>query len=140
MTATPPGGVSTTRLPVLALGLGALGFTGFGLAFVLAPGLLGLVELVPATPGARSDVRAVYGGIELGLGAFLAACARRPPWHRAGLTAQALTLGGAVLGRVASLAVDGPPPSLVLGFGALELCGAVLAVVALRALGDESPR
>ncbi len=140
MTSPPRHRAATTRLPVLALGLGALGFIGFGLAFLLAPGLLGLVELDASTPSARSDVRAVYGGIELGVGVFLAVCVRRPAWHRAGLTAQALTLGGAALGRVASLAADGLPRPLVLGLGALELLGAVLAVVALRALRDASPR
>lgn len=136
MTSTSPTRASSTRLPALALGAGALGFIGFGLAFLLVPGLLGLVELAPATSTARSDVRAVYGGIELGVGAFLAACVRRPTWHRAGLTAQALTLGGAALGRVASLAADGMPRTLALGLGALELLGAVLAIAALRALRD----
>ena len=132
--------MTSARLPVLALWLGALGFVGFGLAFLLAPGLLGLVELAPTRPSARSDVRAVYGGIELGVGAFLAVCARRSSWRRAGLTAQGLLFGGAVLGRLVSLAVDGPPLPLVLGLGALELFGAALTVAALHTLRDEPPR
>jgi hypothetical protein len=140
MTSTPRHRAPPTRLPALALALGALGFIGFGLAFLLAPGLLGLVELDASTPSARSDVRAVYGGIELGVGAFLAVCARRAPWQRAGLTAQALMLGGAALGRVASVAADGLPRPLALGLGALELLGAVLTVVALRALREAFPR
>ena len=129
-----------TRLSVVALWLGALGFAGIGLAFLVAPGLLGLVELAPTTPSARSDVRAVYGGIELGVGVFLALCARRPAWVRPGLTVQALTLGGAALARVASLAADGLPRPLVLGLASLELLGAVLTTVALRSLRDAPTR
>ena len=132
--AAPHDATLATRLPTVALALGALGFLGIGLTFLLAPGLLGVVELAPETPSARSDVRAVYGGIELGVGAFLAVCARRPGWMRAGLTVQALTLGGAVLGRLVSLAADGTPPPLTYGLGALEMTGAVLTVVALRTL------
>lgn len=122
----------TARLPVLSLALSALVFVAFGAVLFVAPGSLAVVDIVPATASARSDVRAVFGGIELGVGAFLGLCARRPAWHRPGLFAQALSLGGAVAGRVASLAVDGTPRPITLAFLALELAGAALAVIALR--------
>lgn len=123
------------RLAPLALALAALGFVGFGLAFLVAPDLLALVDLAPTTSAARSDVRAIYGGMELGVGVLLALAARRPAWWRLGLTAQALTLGGAAVGRLVGVALDGTPRALTGGFAALEVVGTVLAVVALRQLG-----
>ena len=121
-------------LSAVALALGAAGFVGFGLALLVAPGLLALVDVAAPTATARSDLRAVYGGLELGVGVFLAACARRPGWHRAGLTAQALAMGGVVVGRAACLVADGAPRAIVLALAAAELAGALLALAGLRAL------
>ena len=60
------------RLTALPLLLAAAGFAGFGLAFRFAPGALAVVDLTPVTPAARSDVRAAFGGMEVGVGVFLA--------------------------------------------------------------------
>ncbi|AHG89119.1 Protein of unknown function DUF4345 [Gemmatirosa kalamazoonensis] len=128
------------RFPVLALTLGALGFLAFGVTVLAAPGLLAVIDVTAATATARSDVRAVYGGMELGVGVFLVLCARRAEWRRAGLAAQALAMGGVVTGRVVSLAVDGVPRPIALGFWAVELAGALLAIVALHAMRSERPR
>jgi hypothetical protein len=123
------------RLAAVSLTLAAAGFVAFGLALLVAPGLLALVDLEPVTPTARSDARAIFGGMELGVGVLLALCARRPEWHRVGLTAQGVALGGAVTGRLVSLAVDGAPRPVTFALAALELVGAALAAVALRKLG-----
>ena len=120
------------RLSALSLLLAAAAFTGAGLTFLAAPGLLVLVDLAPATATARSDVRAVFGGLELGVGAWLALCARRPTWHRPALVAQALTFGGLAAGRLLSLVIDGVPRGVTFALWAPELSGAVLAVLALR--------
>ena len=122
------------RLAPVSLTLAAAGFVGFGLALLVAPGLLALVELEPVTATARSDARAIFGGMELGVGVLLALCARRREWYRVGLAAQGLALGGAVTGRLVSLAVDGTPRPVTLVLAALELAGAALAAVALRRL------
>lgn len=128
----PPPSRDAPRLAALSLGAAALIFAAFGVALLAAPGLLAVVDIVPATPSARSDVRGVFGGMELGIGAFLGLCAWRPAWRRAGLAAQALALGGVAAGRLVSLVADGAPRPLSLAFLALEVAGAALALVALR--------
>ena len=124
----------TPAFPVVALALGAAAFVAFGLALLAAPELLALVDIAAPTPTARSDLRAVYGGMELGVGALLALCARRAAWRRGGLTAQALALGGVAAGRLVSLAADGLPRPLTLALWGAELSGALLALAALRTL------
>jgi hypothetical protein len=111
-----------------------MAFGGAGLAFLVAPELLRFVDLAPGTAAARSDVRAVYGGLELGVAALLGACAHRPEWLRFGLVAQALAFGGLVLGRLVSLALDGAPTPIAVALGLAEALGAILALLALRGL------
>ncbi len=120
------------RLPALALALGAAGVAAFGLALLAAPGLLALVDLAPATATGRSDLRAVFGGLEAGFGAFLALAARRPAWHRPALVAQGLALGGTLAGRLTSFALDGAPRPITFALAGLEAVGALLAAAALR--------
>ena len=120
------------RLPALSLDLAAVAFAGAGLVFLARPDLLALVDLAPATATARSDVRAVFGGLELGLGAWFAICARRSDWHRAGLVAQALAFGGLALGRLLSVLSDGVPRGITFALWAPDLPGAAPSLVALR--------
>ena len=122
------------HLAALSLSLAAVAFAGAGLAFLGAPGLLVLVDLAPVTATARSDVRAVFGGLELGVGAWLAVCARRPAWHPPALVAQALTFGGLAAARLLSLVLDGLPRAVTFALWAPELGGAALALLALRQL------
>ena len=124
--------MSRSRLAPVTLWLAAAAFAGPGLAFLVAPGLLGLVDLAPTTATARSDARAVFGGLELGLAVFLAACARRPAAHPAGLLAAALAFGGLAAGRLLSLAVDGVPRVLTFSLWVPEILGCALTVTALR--------
>ena len=125
------------HLAPLTLWLAAAAFAGPGLAFLLAPEYLRLVDLTPTSATARSDVRAVFGGLELGLAAFFAVCARRPAARRAGLLAAALAFGGLALGRLLSLAGDGVPRALTFALWAPELLGCGLALAALRRTAAE---
>jgi hypothetical protein len=128
------------RLAPISLWLGAGTFAGAGFAFLLAPGLLQLVDLAPETATARSDVRAVFGGLELGVAGLLGLCARRTAWHHVGLLAQALAFGGLATGRLLSLAIDGTPRTLTYALWLPELLGAALAIVALRQLSTSSAK
>ena len=123
------------RLPGIVLALSALPFAGVGAFFLLAPatagGIVGL-ELTDVT--ADNDVRAVYGGLGLGLAAFLALAARREAWHRPALTAQVLTYGGLALARVLSWAVAGWPGPVAFLLHGGEIVGVCFGVFALRRL------
>ena len=73
--------VQPALFPVIVLWLMALGFLGFGLAFTLWPlPMAGVIEIPLPTPTARIDFAATYGGFEIGVAAFLIACARRADW------------------------------------------------------------
>ena len=88
--------------------LGGLGFLGFGLWLVADPagGLAG-VDIGATAPAGLIELRAFYGGLELGLGLFLLACARKPEWQRPGLWLTALGNGGIGLTRIAGIAMSG---------------------------------
>jgi len=81
---------------------------------------------------ARTDVRATYGGLELGLGIFLILCTIRRDWTRPGLWALALATGGFATGRIAGLLVEMTISPLLLAFLLIELGVTFLVVVCLR--------
>lgn len=111
----------------LVLALGALGFLGFGLAFYARPVPLGeYVQLGVGSPVAIVEVRAMYGGLELGIGVLLAACVLRPGWCQLGLLAAALCLGGLGGGRASAMLLGGVG-DVHRGLVAFELSGATLA-------------
>lgn len=109
----------------LVLLLNGLAFVGFGLAFAVAPDtMLALIDLPIPNGGARTDLRAIYGGLEIGFGLYLLLSAARPAMVTSGLLAATLATAGLVTGRTYGLALDGLDPfnakllvSEALGFG-----------------------
>jgi len=90
------------------LTLAGLGFLAFGAWLVIDPaGGLAAVQIMAVGPAGLIELRAFYGGLELGLGAFLMACAARPEWRRPGLWLTALANGGIGLARVAGILATG---------------------------------
>jgi hypothetical protein len=69
--------------------------------------MAGLVEIALPTSTARIDFAATYGGFELGVGAFLIACARRRDWIEVGLWAGGASLAGFAAVRLLTLATVG---------------------------------
>jgi hypothetical protein len=130
-------GPMNARVPRLILLLTALGFLGFGAAFTLWPlPLARVIEIPLPTATARIDFAATYGGFELGFGAFLLACLRKPEWLQAGLWASAAALTGFAAVRLQSiLFASGVPLQRIYAFLALELFGAALAWWAARRAG-----
>ena len=122
--------------PRVVLVLSALAFAGFGVAFLVAPvPMAGTIGILLPEPSARIDLRATYGGFEIGLAIFLLWCLGAPDRLRAGLLASALCIGGFGVTRLVALAFDGPVrPSIHVAL-ALELTGLVLSVLAWRAAG-----
>ena len=86
------------------LGLGALGFAIFGVQWLADPAAMAQPLGILLTNGdATSDARAVYGGLEIGFGLFLAYSAWSPARRTQGLAAGALVLGGLGLARIAGV-------------------------------------
>ncbi len=78
----------------------------------------------------------MYGGMELGLGAFFAVAMATREWTRPALTAQALGLGGLAVARIGSVLHDRPRGVMIKALAVAELSAAVLGAVALVADRD----
>jgi pimeloyl-ACP methyl ester carboxylesterase len=89
------------------------------------------------TPMSRTDLRATYGGFDLGFGVFLALCAFRREWIRAGLAAMAIALAGFAGGRTYGMIVDGCPSPFMPSLAALEASGSILAFLVYRKASKE---
>lgn len=121
------------RIVRLSLFFSAIFFAGFGLWLLIDPtGTARLVEIVLPTPASRIDFRATYGGLNLALGALLAAAGSRPQQYgRAGLILQIAVFTGYLGGRLIGIAAESaipPPMSTILAF---EIPGLALGLIAL---------
>ena len=67
-------------LPRLSLRLAALAFAGFGVALLVRPELMGMLGLELGRAAAFTEIRAFYGGLELGLALFFALASTRDAW------------------------------------------------------------
>jgi hypothetical protein len=116
----------------IVLVVSALMYAGFGAAYLARPKAMAkLTHFELPSPTAVTEIRAFYGGIELGLAALLVVCAVRPAWAGAGLLALALLSGGAALARLIGFAVDGSATPFLWKVFAAEAFVAVLGVVGL---------
>ena len=128
--------MSTLAFARLQLAVAALLFGGAGLAFLVSPGTLGAIGIELGSVNASGDVRAVYGGLEIGLGLFLAYCALDPARIPLGVLASLGTLGGMVLARGLSALVDGAPSGIGwLLWGAEAACAGLALAAWLRVRG-----
>lgn len=92
----------------LILAFIALTFAGFGFAFMWNPNEMAvMVSIVLPDAGARTDFRAMYGGLEFGFGVFLFLCAFRREFVRVGLFAAACALVAMAASRTMGLVLDG---------------------------------
>jgi len=115
--------------PRVVLGLTGAVFVTLGLGFLVAPeGLLGLMKIQVSPERALTEVRAMYGGLELGLGVFFIVAVFRERWIRAALGAQFLILGGMGSTRFLAMLFSGRTDRLMLALAVAELIGAVLGI------------
>ncbi len=113
-----------------------LALAGLGLAYFLRPhemsNLSGMLLLAPA---AVTDVRAYYGGLRLGLAAFLLLALLRAELLRSALTLLVLLYSALALARIGGLWLDGGAQQTFNLYALLlEVVSAGLAYWALRVL------
>ena len=135
MTARSSG--ATTLLLLLA----ALMFGGFGVMLMLDPTWLDRwLEIRAGGAEGNTELRAFYGGMEIGLALFLVACATKPAWRGIGCVALTLLCGGTAAGRIYGFAVDHSFNAKLAAFLAIEVLFAVLPwVIGGRPKGPASP-
>jgi hypothetical protein len=121
-------------LPRVSLLLTALAFGGFGTVLFAEPRLLEHTGVVATGPTGEVELRAFYGGLELGLAAFFLIASSRRDWHGPALVAQVLALGGSATGRLAGMTLAGVGGTLMWMLLIAETAGAILGAAALRSL------
>ena len=83
-------------------------FGAFGLLCLLYPDLLTrLTGITSPTLAGQIELQAVYGGLQIGFGVLLLACAILPRWSGAGIWVVVALVGGLALGRGAGVAAHG---------------------------------
>ncbi len=90
--------------------------------------LLALYDLEAGSPGMDNMLRATYGGMYLGSAALFLLGALFPRRRRDSLGFVAIFMGGAAVGRIASLVAVGSPPALINMLLAFECVAALIAV------------
>jgi hypothetical protein len=131
----PPG----AGLARLSLGLSALVLLGFGVAVLLDPAVLRSAGVVAPEAAGAVELRAFYGGLELGLAAFLLLALRRPEWYVPALAMQVLALGGVATARLIGIVLTPTSEALVFASLLVEAAGAALGIAALRRLRARRP-
>lgn len=100
----------------------------FGVGFLFAPArFAALVGLRMDSTTAISDVRAVYGGFEIGMALLLIWCMLDPGRTRLGLGVTALVFGAVAASRLIGVLADRPVTSLTLKILAVEAGTALIA-------------
>jgi hypothetical protein len=118
------------------LAVSALLWLPYGLFCLVQPGALaGIAGVAAGSPTGSAELRAMYGGLQAGLGALCAGGALRPGLARPALLALAFLGGGLGIARLAGAAIDGAwSPYTRMGL-ALEWTTLALAVALLRRPG-----
>ena len=93
------------KLAKLSLIASAIGFFGFGIVLFIAPELMESAGIALVDAAGHIEIRAFYGGIELGLGMFFVIALKRE-WILPGLTVQISTNAMIVFCRLAALVID----------------------------------
>ena len=92
----------------LLLAFIAASYTILGFTFLYNPSEMArMLGITFVSSGARTDFRAMYGGLEIGFGAFLLICAMRREFVRVGLFASACALVAMATSRSVGLMLDG---------------------------------
>jgi hypothetical protein len=119
------------------LWLAGLGFVGFGTACLIAPlEVLAAAGVTLTGVAAAAEIRAFYGGLEIGVGICLLLAAMQPAWRKAGLVLCLAAYGGIGAARALGMALDGVATPFLWFALATELGLAALAAICLNRAGS----
>ena len=106
---------------------------GFGLlAFVSPEAFAGAMSMELAAPGAVTEVRAFYGGLEIGLAIFWMMGALQPRYLQPALVSVLLVWGAVALARTLGIVMDGSISNMMLAALGLEVAAVIAASIALK--------
>ena len=121
--------------------LSALVWAPYGFFLLLHPSsLAGIAGVVAGNTTGTTELRAMYGGLELGLGLLCTAAAVRPRLVRTALTALAFLCAGLAIGRLIGVVTDGGFSGYTFGALVFEIGSATLAGNFLRRIGKKGDR
>lgn len=104
--------------PQAVIAIDALIFLGLGAAMLYDPLPLltgvGVGAVGPQSVAAPTELRAMYGGLEIGLGLSCLLGLRRPAWQAPTLAMCTLALAGLGSGRLIGILLDGATPLLLM--------------------------
>ena len=116
----------------LTLWLGGLGFLGFGIAILIAPEVvLAGAAIEVGNANAMIELRAFYGGLEIGLGLLLLLADRQPRWRRPGLCLVLAAYGGIAIARMLGMWLGQTSSGFIWFALATELLLAGMALISL---------
>jgi len=111
------------------IAIGAASYAGLGLVSFLKPGVVpAVIGSTAPNADARTEIRAVYGGLPLAFAASLVAAPSSG-------TAIGLATAGMAAGRAASSVFEGAPSPKMAGFIALETAIAGVLLLGARRAG-----
>jgi hypothetical protein len=122
------------RYPSVVLWICALVFLGIGIVFTVVPQEM-FAPLGLTVPGGSplTELRAVYGGLELAIAVFLLFCARRGGVAlELGLLLSFLSFSGLAAYRGIGMGIEGPQVAMMSALLLSEAAGAMFALSGLR--------
>lgn len=113
--------------------LGGFGFLAFGLWLLIDPAALFAAAGAPPPPQVLlPELRAFYGGLEIGLALFILSGLKSNEMLRPALWLVLAAFGGAALARVIGITVDGVFNQYLLIATVIEAALAAAALISLR--------
>ncbi len=119
----------------LFLAFSALVWLPYGIFCFFQPSFLNeAAGLLGTSPTATTEIRAMYGGLEAGIGAFCVWALVRPELARSALLMLCFTCGGLALTRTAGLVLDQSASGYTFGGLAFEVPSTIIAIILVRRL------
>ena len=118
-----------TTLARLLVAINAAIFGTWGIAFLLQPvALAAKLDIALTSPSAIADLRAMYGGMNIGFAIAFGLGVRYAAWLRPTLIIATLASTGLATGRLLTMAIDGRPSLFIIALLISELTGVAFGV------------